>query len=292
MIGRTLRRIAPGFHPTRWTVARRALLRTVSLLRPETMLLKAGYRLTIPKDDRSYYTFPLWWDGEYEPGNTALMRRLLRPKDVVVDIGANVGIFTCLFAKCVGPQGTVHAFEPEARNAERLRANLALNGFDWVRVHEAALGARAGRQAIYLCDENRGDHTLIPQAGRPTAEIEVETFDAFAQRELGEQSVRLVKMDVQGYEARVLEGMTESLRTGRVKTILAEFTPSRAREAGDDPANLFTIANDCHATVRILGSTVETTYPDVTALRADLERLAENEFAAFDLLIETDNARV
>src|SRR5215210_7228240 len=64
--------------------------------------------------------------GNYEVAETLFCESVLRPGDVAVDIGANIGLYTLLFSRLVGEEGRVYAFEPAAENARRLRVNLLL----------------------------------------------------------------------------------------------------------------------------------------------------------------------
>ena len=82
-----------------------------------------GGRMLLDLDD--YVQRKIWYRS-FEPVTARALRRLLRPGDVALDVGANVGFYTLLFASRVGPSGTVHAFEPV--NGEKLEANLELSG--------------------------------------------------------------------------------------------------------------------------------------------------------------------
>ena len=82
--------------------------------------------------------------GTAERPLQAALQRELRPGATFFDIGANVGFVTLIAARLVGPSGRVVAFEPVPENVAAIRENLALNGIDWVEVHETAV-ARAAR---------------------------------------------------------------------------------------------------------------------------------------------------
>ena len=80
-----------------------------------------------------------------------LFERCVEPGSVVADVGANVGFFTLLAARQVGPEGAVYAFEPDARTVRRLRANVARNGAEGVvTVVPKALSATDGVERFYL----------------------------------------------------------------------------------------------------------------------------------------------
>jgi tRNA G37 N-methylase Trm5 len=76
--------------------------------------------------------------GSFEPAETELMRQRVRPGATVLDIGANIGYFTLLMARCVGPSGHVYAFEPEPKNFELLQHNVRRNNYANVTCGQAA----------------------------------------------------------------------------------------------------------------------------------------------------------
>jgi len=86
----------------------------------------------------------------WQPLETSLYERLVRPGDRVIDVGANIGYFTALFAELVGDEGSVLAIEPEPNNIRLLRKNVAARGLaDIVTVAETAVGASAGSANLY-----------------------------------------------------------------------------------------------------------------------------------------------
>lgn len=234
MLRKILSSIAPNFHPTRWSPLRRAFLYLVGWLRPEHLLTRYGFKLYIPKRDRSFYTFFLWRDRVYEPEISELTLQLLRPGDLVVDVGANIGYYACLFAKTVGPTGKVFAFEPEPTNFSVLEHNLELNNVSTCCTCLAkAISDSTGSTELYMSEENKGDHTLVPLAERQAIRINTSTFDDFVRIEIPERRIRLVKIDVQGHELKVLSGMRNSLIQNNVENLIVEFSPYRALANGE-----------------------------------------------------------
>jgi FkbM family methyltransferase len=153
-------------------------------------------------------------DGLYELPVQRALGEALRPGDVFIDIGANVGFFTILGASLVGPSGSVYAFEPLAENAEAVRRNAALNGFDHVVVREEAISDASGEARIYLT-EHEGGATLCSTGIVPT-DVEGETVverraldQLIAWGELRPPNV--IKLDVEGAELEALRGMNETL---------------------------------------------------------------------------------
>jgi FkbM family methyltransferase len=158
-------------------------------------------------------------DTFYEQPMLEALAGVLRPGDVVVDAGANIGNHTIYFAKVLGCRVT--AFEALPATAAFLAENVRLNGLsDRVHVEAVALGARQGRARVKLYDEtNIGGTTLEVGEGA----LPVFPLDEMAR----ERPVRLLKIDVEGMERAVLEGAA---------TILAEDRPWILCEAADRAA--------------------------------------------------------
>jgi FkbM family methyltransferase len=131
----------------------------------------------------------------------------IRPGDIVWDIGANVGVYTKLFAQRVGPTGRVVAFEPSPGPYAALAA--AVERLPNVRLHNVALSQAPGRAAFYVGgDGSNTTDGLTPMSDQAEAiEVAVERADAFC----AAGAPNVVKIDVEGFELEVLEGMSETL---------------------------------------------------------------------------------
>ena len=180
----------------------------------------------------------------YEPATMKYLADQLKPGRVFVDVGANSGYFTLLAAGLVGPAGRVIAFEPNPSVRERLERNIDRNGFrDRVRVSPCALSDRSEEHVPLFVPEHDGFATLVPTlthahsylAGAPAIDVRTSTFDDWIATS-GLDVVSLVKIDVEGAEARVLAGMTASLAAGRIERIVLET-------AWDSPAHRTLIAH-------------------------------------------------
>jgi FkbM family methyltransferase len=155
-----------------------------------------------------------------------------------VDIGANVGYFTTMAARAVGPRGRVLAVEPEPHNFELLSSNVVDNGLDCVDLVQAALGSTRGEASLFLNADNHGDHRLwsnSPDAvGRQTMTVPTWTLDELvAAHDL--DHVDVVKIDVQGYEHEIAKGMIDLLESADRLSILSEFWPYGIERAGGSP---------------------------------------------------------
>ena len=168
----------------------------------------------------------------YEPFETSLLSAEIRPGMTIVDVGANIGYYTLLFSKLAGNAGRVYAFEPEPQNFSLLKQNLTRNNRTNVVALNRAASDQVGTSFLYLSSENYGDHQAYPSAdGREKVPITMVRLD-----DCVEGPVNLIKMDVQGFEARALSGMETVIAASPRLTIFTEFWPEGLRRAGSDAA--------------------------------------------------------
>jgi FkbM family methyltransferase len=165
--------------------------------------------------------------GSYEPLETAAFLPLIQPGDEVLDVGANIGVYTLLMAGAVG-KGRVIAVEPDPTNLELLRANVALNRCTNVTVVPCALGGETRQVGLRQDPENRGALS-VTQAGRAgTVRVAMRRARDLL-RELRARP-RVMKVDVEGAEPDVLAGFDEL-----PEVFMFEFTPAQLRGLGHDP---------------------------------------------------------
>jgi len=174
-----------------------------------------------------------YFRDNYEAGLFQFVRKVVRPGDVVLDIGANVGIFTVLAARWVGPGGHVYAFEPSRQTRTLLRDHLTLNSVaDRVTIIADAVSDTPGRSSFHTVGAS-GENTLSPKHSRlPTAdsvEVSVTTIDAFCLQRCIVPS--LIKIDIEGYELHALRGAREILAQ-HSPMVVVELHPSNWPEIG------------------------------------------------------------
>jgi FkbM family methyltransferase len=158
-----------------------------------------------------------------------LLKRTLSAGDVVVDAGANIGIYSQFLSHRVGRTGVVHSFEPSPENFRRLQS--ATRKLANVRLSRAAVGERSGQSKLYLSAKLNVDHRTYTTAGdlRHAIPIEMVALDNFF--EPG-QRVDLIKMDIQGYELHALRGANRVLADNPAAKLLLEFWPYGLKQAG------------------------------------------------------------
>jgi FkbM family methyltransferase len=156
---------------------------------------------------------------EYILGSSELpvqeaLARQIRPGDVFYDVGANLGFFSVIAAKLVGPTGQVYSFEPVTENAASIRLNAGLNKLPNLTPFELAVGSHAGNLELLLSDWN-GGASLSPAAVKPTEAVARRTVRVVALDDfIAEQRLRpptFVKIDVEGFELEVMQGMAKTI---------------------------------------------------------------------------------
>jgi len=173
------------------------------------------------------------------------LARELKPGATFYDIGANIGFVTLIAARLVGPTGRVVAFEPVPKNVAAIRENLALNGIDWADVHETAMARHSGTASLIVSDVSAFSRLAsinVPTGARETIEVKVDSVDEFLASG-SERAPDVVKIDVEGAELEVIEGMRHTLAEHR-PVILCEIHDCNAEyvelvnSLGYEPVNL------------------------------------------------------
>jgi FkbM family methyltransferase len=193
--------------------------------------------------------------NRYEPYESLLFVHLVREGQFVVDVGANLGWYTLLASAAVGEQGRVLALEPHPAHVAVLSANIALHEIDNVEILAAAAGREAGEVMLFENDENLGDHRVWGYAPgerhRPHGMVPVVRLDTLPDMD----AVDLVKIDVQGYDFPVLQGLERRLASRRPLTLLTEFWEWGSVAAGSDPRAHYTARSVTSAGVMTVGCT-------------------------------------
>lgn len=174
--------------------------------------------------------------GCYEPSTARVIAGLLKPGDTFIDVGANSGFFTLLASRCVGHNGHVMAFEPVPSMRSRMQINLSLNGTSNVVIHDIALSNNAGEHLFHEGPPgHKGLSSLRPLDNEATT-FSVKTMplddllaDIFA--------VKLIKIDVEGAEQLVLDGMRRVLAQQK-PNIVVEVTNNYLTAFGHNAVTL------------------------------------------------------
>jgi FkbM family methyltransferase len=158
-----------------------------------------------------------------------LLKRILSGGDVVVDAGANIGVYSQFLSRCVGATGVVHSFEPSPENFKRLQS--AARKLANVRLSQAAVGKCSGRCKLYLSDKLNVDHRAYTTDEDPRRAVSIDIIALDDYFKPG-QRVDLIKMDIQGYELHALRGANRVLADNPSVKLLLEFWPHGLKQAG------------------------------------------------------------
>lgn len=194
----------------------------------------------------AYYPLYAVWKALSDRRERALLRRLIRPGMTVVDVGANIGIYTRFFSGLAAVSGRVHAFEPAPSNYKRLRENA--EHFTNVSLNHAAVGDCSGTIRLFVSDELNVDHRTFDSGdGRKGIDVPVVSLDEYFS---AGHRVDLIKIDVQGYELSVLQGAKRVLAENRDIKVLMEFWPYGLAKAAVSPSKVIELINSLGFEIR------------------------------------------
>jgi FkbM family methyltransferase len=178
-------------------------------LKPRTIVrgLARGYRIYVSPSENLGYLL-----GTTEPHLQRAIKKYVSAGDTVYDIGANIGYVSLSLAKRAGPNGRVIAFEPVPRNVDLLRKNVEVNGLKNIKLFDCAASNRGGETVIRIAD-SPATASMVWHQNIPSAiEIVIKTVaidDLVEGSDLGQP--RFVKIDVEGAEGLVLQGMRRTI---------------------------------------------------------------------------------
>lgn len=165
-------------------------------------------------------------------------KKLIKPGMVVLDIGAHLGYYTRLTSNLVKESGLVLAFEPCPENSPMLKYNVERLRFNNVRISNNAVSSKSGMAVLFI-SPGHSNHSLNNGYTEEQGRVEVETIaiDSFLPT-LGIKKVDFVKIDVEGAEPLVLEGMRQTVKNSPELVMLVEYNPIALRAGGFTPSAL------------------------------------------------------
>lgn len=193
-------------------------------------------RFELVRDDAApYFRFgmPL---GRYQSEIVGLYTRLLRRGMVVADVGAHVGYHTVRFARLIGPTGKVFAFEPCPATFDVLKRNVRRHKLSNVVLEPMAVTGRSGRIPLYFSYSSLGN-SVVRMSGAEHVLVDCVSLDEYFDR-ARIRNVDLVKINVEGAEVDVLQGMRTLLAHSPGARLITEFYPAILKAAGHSPSRL------------------------------------------------------
>lgn len=212
------------------------------------------YKLYVATTDVGFGTHVLM-DGLWEGWLTVFMARVVKRGMNVVDVGANHGYYTLLFADLVGQDGQVAAIEPHPRIAELLRRSVDVNGFGGrVRVVEMAASAEDGGSVAFRAFLREPKNAHVVPGGDPShpedVKVKAGRIDSVLKRW---NRVDFIKIDVEGAEEAAIAGLSRVLKRDRPRLLL-EFNANRCvdpelliNRLGNLYGGMQTVGFDCQA---------------------------------------------
>jgi FkbM family methyltransferase len=185
---------------------------------------------------------------DFERTEREFLKAYLRPGDIFVDVGANIGLFSLIAAPLVGPSGKVFAFEPTGTTYKRLLNNVRLNAFNNISSFRLALSDHNGHQSFFVSKDgfDAWNSFAQPVAGHSFEheEVECETWDRFASEHNLLGNVTIMKLDVEGWETHVLAGAKDALNREDAPLLQVEFTDAVAAASGTSCRQLYRVLED------------------------------------------------
>jgi len=189
---------------------------------PRWMRLRTGERVFASAQD--YVGRVVHYFGDLDPKVFWVARQFVKQGDAVIDLGANVGTFSLPASTLVGRNGSVHGWEPQPDLVKGLRKSRDANGLEQFVIQAEALGEEAAELELHVPEHNRGGASLLEGRDGSRSAIQVPVFpsgERFA--ELGLEDVRMVKMDVEGFETQVVRGAFDFWKAHPPEVVLFEY---------------------------------------------------------------------
>ena len=182
--------------------------------------------------------------GIYGELDTEIVKNEIKPGDIVIDVGANIGYYTLIFAQLVGNTGKVIAFEPETKNFEILKKNIAINNLSNVILEKKIVSNAKGKTKLFLANSGIvGHHTNPTIHNTNYIEVDSITLDDYLHENNLSEKINFLKIDVEGAEIKVLDGAKTILKNQDLK-IFTEFNRKVIEKLDMDPKNFLSILTD------------------------------------------------
>ncbi len=188
------------------------------------------------------------YDG-FEESEIGFLQKVLREGDIFFDVGANIGLFSLYAASLVGKDGKVWAFEPAPITFSRLKENILLNDFVQVETLNIGISDKAGEEYLHISEDGRDGWNTFANGNADLfsagMNVTVDSLDNFVvQHNIDISKIKLIKIDVEGWEVPVIKGMKKIMRENNNAILLAEFTQKNSLAAGFNCYQLYDLVSD------------------------------------------------
>lgn len=205
--------------------------------------------------------------GKYatESHESEIFEKQLKKDHIVLDIGANIGYYSLLARSIVGSNGKIFSFEPAKENVKLIKKSIEQNKFENIIVVEAAVSDHNGYGELFLSPYYKSEHSLFEyhySSGEhkgKSQKIKVVTVDSFLEQ-LGDLTVDIIKMDVEGSEKKVLSGMKKTIEFNKKISVITEFWPQGFKNADVDSKEFLEILISSGFTLYHIDEFLQKTY--------------------------------
>ena len=181
----------------------------------------------------------------YEPDQTEIVKKVVNPGDIVIDIGAHVGYYTLLLAQIVGDKGRVYAFEPDPENFQLLKKNIEINKFQNVTLEQKAVSNKNEKIQLFIDKENRAENRIYDAKMNNIGEsLQVESIRLDDYFQNLEQEINFIKIDAEGSESDIFHGMTSIIKKNSNLKIITEYFPFLVKKFGLEPEKFIHLLSD------------------------------------------------
>lgn len=178
----------------------------------------------------------------YEKNETEYIKKSISTGDVVIDIGANIGYYTLLFARLVGDTGKVYAFEPDPYNYRILEKNIQINGYSNVILERKAISIKSQKSKLYVKNDHAGSSMMKQNIDKADGiDIDVISLDDYSKS--NSITPNFIKIDIEGHELNALKGMKCILQSSDKIKIMIEYNPLIKKYFHIDPMDSLNFLN-------------------------------------------------
>jgi len=196
-----------------------------------------NFSLILDEEKQNHKTIDNWLKTGllYESDVSGLLCKLLKPNDIAVDVGANIGFHTFLMSALVEGTGRVYAYEPALESIRELEQNKVLNKALNVTINQKLLGERHGDKVdFHFSLQDSGTSYAIRTKDKPELGWERMMTYSLNDELKSHTNIKLIKLDVEGFEGNILRGATDLLVGNRVKYWVVEYAPHCLARNGDN----------------------------------------------------------
>jgi len=196
-------------------------------IKPE-FIEKFGYKLYLDPDDQLLLSI-----NEYPIH--PILKKIIHHGDTVIDIGANIGIFTLFFRKLVGDEGMIYSFEPNPTAFSILNKNINENNLTNVKIENKAVADKNGKVSFTISSSITASR--ITENHKDGISVDCVSLDEyFTENKM--KKINFIKIDTEGYDLIVLKGMTKIMQLHSELKIMVEYNTGLLQKAGVQPKDL------------------------------------------------------